>query len=532
MLIADRLWIPDGSQAILWDMDGVLLDSLGLDLVICNELLHDHLSEAARVPKEYIRSLFAYDPADFWRMILHETGIPMTPGRAAEVLETILPIYVKARNDATFNVNPGIVDILSDAKSIGIRMAVVSNNPTQDVVRMIAASGLTGYFDTILGNDHKRLNKKPAPDPYLYGAELLKVPVERSVVVEDSLVGLQAGNSAGCFVVGVATGGDTFEQLEGSGLAGTVYTSFGQGHVAGQFGPVTRKAIQTPNDFVSHMIEHIAWRTGYQIDLAWHNDDWRRLGAAVGSAIAKHNANRSVGVAMGMIDDGSAEVSIELSSSPSAEITALPTFDLGWIMALRCEQLRSAEPLKRLIEGLADGVGAKIRVRICSFEDPHHSWEGVFRSIGIALGQMFTPRQEAPDPGALAVQDRTSAGGLQIEGLTGNAVTVSRRTAESLTSISIDLAGSSGIDCTFRTAPSVNVSGLADLLKSTFDEAGISCRILFEALALSSSHVVLEDIGLVIGRALKEILLLRMEHCGTEGEGVVFRLRKTCKVSR
>ncbi len=40
--IAERLWIPIDTQAILWDIDGVLIDSLSLDLVVCNQLLQQH----------------------------------------------------------------------------------------------------------------------------------------------------------------------------------------------------------------------------------------------------------------------------------------------------------------------------------------------------------------------------------------------------------------------------------------------------------------------------------------------------------
>ena len=519
MLIADRLWIPDNSQAILWDMDGVLLDTLGLDLTICNQLLHEHLGDGVAVSKEYIRSIFAYDPVEFWRLILKKVETQSSPGRACQSLDKILPGYIEARNTAIFAVNPGIVEILNDAKGNGIRMAVVSNNPTADVTRIISASGLIAYFEVVVGNDLKHLQKKPAPDTYIYAAELLNVPPQNSVVVEDSVLGLEAGHSARCFTVGVATGGESFESLENSSLATAVYSSFEKNRMSGQFGHVTHKQIHTPNDFVSHMIEHIAWRTGFQIQLDWHNNDWQQLGVVVGATIAKHQNYRREGVTLGMIDDGSAEVSIELSPSPAAEISVLPTLDRDWVLSLRCEQLGSARTLLSIIEGLSSGLCARIDVRICSFEDPHHSWEGVFRSIGIALGQMFTPPQAEPRVDSGHTQGTTFRDGLQIEGRSLTAVKVSRRTAESSLSVSVDLSGANGADCTFVTAPSVNVNGLTGLLKLVADEAGITFRLFFEAVALSSSHVVLEDTALVIGRALKEIVVLRMEHWGTDGAG-------------
>ncbi len=46
--IAERLWIPIDTQAILWDMDGVLIDSLSLDLVVCNQLLKQHFGMSVK----------------------------------------------------------------------------------------------------------------------------------------------------------------------------------------------------------------------------------------------------------------------------------------------------------------------------------------------------------------------------------------------------------------------------------------------------------------------------------------------------
>lgn len=519
MLIADRLWIPDNSEAILWDMDGVLLDTLGLDLTVCNQLLHDHIGEGITLSKEYIRSIFAYDPAEFWRLILETVAVEFDLRDAPKLLERILPAYNEARNNAVFDVNPGVVEILDDARERGIKMAVVSNNPTEDVKSIISVSGILTYFKVVVGNDLKRLQKKPAPDTYVYTAELLNVAPQKSVVVEDSILGLEAGHSAGCFTVGVATGGDSFVSLENCRMARTVYSSFQPNHLTAQFGNVTHKVIFTPNDFVSHMIEHIAWRTGFQIDLGWHNNDWHQLGVLVGTSISKCNCYERAAVALGMIDDGSAEVSVELSESPTVEIETLPALDFDWILSLRCEQLHSGKPLIEVIEGLAQGLKAKITVRICSFEDPHHSWEGVFRSIGIALSKMYTPGQVEPSFENCPVEDSTTRDGLRIEARSCNSVRIYRRTAESNICVSVDLSGENTTSCTFVTASSINVSGLSELLELITEESGISFQVHFEAVALNSSHVVLEDTALVIGRALKEILVLRMADYGTNGAG-------------
>ena len=69
-LIAERFWIPADTQAILWDMDGVLIDSLSLNLVVCNQFLTQHFGEHITVEKALIRSLFAYEPIKIVESVL------------------------------------------------------------------------------------------------------------------------------------------------------------------------------------------------------------------------------------------------------------------------------------------------------------------------------------------------------------------------------------------------------------------------------------------------------------------------------
>ena len=139
-----------------------------------------------------------------------------------------------------------------------------------------------------------------------------------------------------------------------------------------------------PNQFVAHMTEHIAWRLGVEIELVWENSDWRGLGEALGQEIAKFPAQRSRSVALGMIDEGCAEISIN-TNRQRLKIDSLKNINLDWFLSSRCEQLTSGKPLIDLATGLAAGIGARNEVKICSFEDPHHTWEAVFRGVGIAL---------------------------------------------------------------------------------------------------------------------------------------------------
>ncbi|MDM8550197.1 HAD-IA family hydrolase [Desulfobacterales bacterium HSG2] len=519
MIIAERLYLPEDTEAILWDMDGVLLDTLGLDLTICNQLLRQYFGEHVTLSKAFIRSIFAYHPPEFWRRIFefvnNEYDISGTESDFDQILET----YNQARNEFVFEVNPGIREILESAGKIPLRLAVVSNNPTEDIKKILSQSGIPDYFDLVIGNDVRDLKKKPAPDTYLLATEMLGVKPERCAVIEDSLVGAEAGHRAGCLTIGVATGGDDFEPLEESQWTDQVCSSFHPNRLHLQFGKVTNKTIFTPNEFVSHTIEHIAWRMGCEIDLYWNNNDWHLLGKTIGTRIKKFEHQQDAGVALGMIDDGSAEVVIERSDEPDLVIDSVKNVDLDWFLSLRCEQVCSGEPLTKLIQGLSQGLGAKMYIRVCSLEDPHHTYEGIFRSIGIALNQIYTPKAISQDLSQCKLEKNVSQGDISVNARSCEFAEVARKTAESSVSVVADFSRQVPGKYHFQVSPAVNVSGLPTLLDMFAREAGFTLQVDFDATVLSSSHVLLEDTGLVLGRALKEILVLRMEEYGVNAAG-------------
>ncbi|MDM8517017.1 HAD family phosphatase, partial [Desulfobacterales bacterium HSG16] len=576
-MIADRLKIPDSARAILWDMDGVLLDTLGLDFVICNELLNRYTDQRIELSKAFIRSIFAYHPPQFWRLILEfvnkEHGILLDE----DIYEKILASYNEIRNDSVFKVNPGILEILTDCRDKGIKTAVVSNNPVKDVKKILKKSGIIDFFDLVVGNDMGDFEKKPSPDTYLYAMHLLGYGSDACIVIEDSLIGVQAGHSAGCFTIGVATGGESFAVLERSGHTDMVYDSFESFHINMNFGNVTEKSIFTPNEFVSHMIEHIAWRLCCKINLSWNCNDWFALGKAMGFHIRDLGFTASSAAALGMIDDGSVEVSITTSDfyadsnldshldgetdiapdskmdskmepkmdskmeseiepkidsdnsipdfTPGLEMEAIEGIDLKWFLSLRCEQLQSGKPLVDMLKGMCSGLNTHMFIRICSMEDPHHCWEGVFRSVGIALKRMTAPVAEIPESDlSIKYDEKTAYGdGLTVEEKSLDRVKVTRKTAESNVSVTVDFAKTGKLpgklQCAFDVSSSVNISGFTELLRLFAENAGFFLKVEYAATVLSSSHVIMEDTALVTGRALKEILVLRMDHQGINGAG-------------
>ena len=526
--LADRLIIPNNTQAILWDMDGVLIDSLGFDYSVCNELVQSHCGITTAIPDAFIQSIFAYHPPEFWRRIFaylqKRDEICIDDHTAA----TILQAYEKQRQARAFTVLPGVEAILQTAKTNHLSMAVVSNNPTADVQELLQRSGILDYFDAVIGNDISSVEKKPAPDTYLFAAKKLGVDAQYCVVIEDSLVGLEAGSRAGCHTVAVATGGTTLATLSASSNAKQTYTQFATMQAQLCFGNVLNKTIDTPNDFVSHMIEHIAWRLGMEIQLQWHHDHWLQLGTVLGNLLSLFPRQKQQAATLGMIDDGSAEVVITIGQdTPGVTFTQVKAVNLDWFLSCRCEQINSGTPLLDLLQGLAHALKAKIEITICSAEDPHHTWEGIFRCLGLALKKLeFSPLANhnpslppEPPPQEQPSASTRDVGRMVVTEKTTHFCQISRKTAESDLTLTVDFSATIQNQFTFEISDSIQVDNLARLLEQLAQAAGFTMQLHFKALALSSSHVVLEDTALVLGKALLEILSLRMVHSGANCSG-------------
>lgn len=96
---------------------------------------------------------------------------------------------------------PGLIPLLQDFRSKGIRTAVVSTTSLRLVQIGLERMGMTDLFDVVIGGDMVT-HRKPHPEPYQMAMAYLGAQPEGCIVFEDSPVGISAGKAAGAFVVG------------------------------------------------------------------------------------------------------------------------------------------------------------------------------------------------------------------------------------------------------------------------------------------------------------------------------------------
>ena len=192
--------MSDSPRAVLWDMDGTLIDS-----------------------GEYHWLT--------WRATLAERGVTLTredfngwfgsrndrilgryfPGMDAAEMERIGGLKEEryralVRRDGV-SLLPGVAGWLARLGREGWRQAVASSAPPANIDVLVDALGLHDVFQAIVSAEEVD-HGKPAPDVFLRAAEKVGVPPSRCVVVEDAAIGVEAGRRGGMRTIGIEGGHD------------------------------------------------------------------------------------------------------------------------------------------------------------------------------------------------------------------------------------------------------------------------------------------------------------------------------------
>lgn len=183
-------------DAVLWDMDGVLVDSEPLWTVAEIEL-------AAQLGGTWgpeIKALVVGTRLDVAvPTILRFFGAEDTPAQVAETSAWLLDRMVQLFA-AQLAMMPGAAELLAAVHAEGVPMALVSSS-FRVLVDAVLAQGVGPFALSLAGDEVGRA--KPEPEPYLTAAQLLGADPSRCVVIEDSPAGVAAGEAAGCAVVAV-----------------------------------------------------------------------------------------------------------------------------------------------------------------------------------------------------------------------------------------------------------------------------------------------------------------------------------------
>lgn len=181
------------ASAVLCDMDGTLVDSTSVVVRAWTEFSAEHGLDVKTV-LEFCHGRLTHATIDHF--------LPHLPAAERLRLADELLAGERDRHDGVVEV-PGASVFMARLATLGVPVALVTSAPRDLAVARMGVSGVDVPVVTVTSDDVT--HGKPHPEPYLRGAELLGVPIEQCLVLEDADAGIVAGLTAGARVLVVGT---------------------------------------------------------------------------------------------------------------------------------------------------------------------------------------------------------------------------------------------------------------------------------------------------------------------------------------
>ena len=179
-------------SAVLFDMDGVVIDTHHSVTAFWNDLANQHQVQLAD-------EIFAQHIYGTPAMHTLATCFPqLSPVECQAVLESL----TRYENQLAYTEVPGVIGFIRSLRQNNIQTALVTSAEPRKVQNVLNQLGLHDLFSaTVTSNDVKK--GKPDPQCYLLGASHLKKSPEQCIVFEDAISGVKAAVAAGTTCIGI-----------------------------------------------------------------------------------------------------------------------------------------------------------------------------------------------------------------------------------------------------------------------------------------------------------------------------------------
>lgn len=183
-------------RAVLWDMDGTLIDSAEYHWLTWRDAL---AAEGRRLTYQEFTSFFGQRNDAILRRFIDEAIAADEIARIGDAKEAAYRRMVRERGIEPL---PGVRSWLERLRDAGWRQAVASSAPPANIEVLIDVLGVRDCFQAYVSAEEVP-HGKPAPDVFVRAAEKLSVPPSRCIVVEDAPAGVEAGRRAGMRTIGI-----------------------------------------------------------------------------------------------------------------------------------------------------------------------------------------------------------------------------------------------------------------------------------------------------------------------------------------
>ena len=181
---------------IIWDMDGVLIDTGDYHYRAWTEVLNDY---GVDFPREQFDATFGMNNPALIRLLLGQSSEPGLIQTIGDRKETIFRQMIQ--DDA--EPMPGVLAALQHLDDTGYHQAIASSAPQGSIDLLVDAMRIRAYFSALVSG--VAMPGKPEPDVFLEAARLISTPPARCLVIEDAAVGVEGAKRAGMKCIAVTT---------------------------------------------------------------------------------------------------------------------------------------------------------------------------------------------------------------------------------------------------------------------------------------------------------------------------------------
>jgi phosphoglycolate phosphatase len=198
-------WRGHALSAVLFDLDGTLLDTVGDIALALNRVLSDY--GLTSLPVEDVRRMIGRGAPMLIERALAALGRTVDAATQTAMVERFFHYYgeLEELNEDDARPFPGAAEAIRAVHRAGLRTAVVTNKQHRFADALLRRRALSEWVDAVIGGD-TCARRKPDPEPLLFACESLKVPASAALMVGDSINDVQAARAAGIPVVCVSYG--------------------------------------------------------------------------------------------------------------------------------------------------------------------------------------------------------------------------------------------------------------------------------------------------------------------------------------
>jgi beta-phosphoglucomutase len=187
-------------RAVLWDMDGTLIDSEEFHWISWRGAL---AAEGITITHEQFLSSFGQRNDS---IVPRWLGAAATPERIEEIANAKEELYRQLIRQHGISPLPGVAHWVRQLHEDGWLQVIASAAPRANIDAVLKALSATHIFQAIVSADDVHQGK-PDPEVYLTAAARVGASPDRCIVVEDAVAGVEGARRAGMRIIGVSRGG-------------------------------------------------------------------------------------------------------------------------------------------------------------------------------------------------------------------------------------------------------------------------------------------------------------------------------------